>query len=315
MKIIMIIQLFVLLSLSIVLLGQSKQVEAYDIYSYVGKTKALADIADFTKQSEPIYSSFLRQRDIPYGLSIRETYDYFHNPAYDKADGVFIFIHGGYWQGGDKESYAFVGKWFLENNIDLILIEYDLTKEHELRGKIQPRVTMTAIAGEISRALDHIQTFISQDARFNPDVPVFLSGHSAGGHLATLCKDHPVVNGGVFPISGLFDLAPIAPTKVVGKNLQLDVNEIIKLSPINNIKKATQKSSPIFLYYGGIEMPELIKQSKDYYKKVKRYNHEVSIYNIEDADHFEILNKLFSSTSSPLIENIKVILEKNKLKR
>lgn len=294
-----------ILTASFTIQAQNKSAEPYDIYGYVGKSKALADIDSFTQQSLPIYDTYLVEKDIPYGLSKRETFDYFSNRATTKADGVFIFIHGGYWQGGLKESYAFAGKWFLENNIDFILIEYDLTKENELNGETLPRVSMTAIAGEVGRALDHIQSYLAKNKRIDSDTPIFLSGHSAGGHLAAVNKDHPLINAAVFPISGLFDLAPIAPTKVVGEALQLNENEIANLSPIKNVKEATTISPIIHLYYGGAEMPELIDQSVNYYNEVRRFNHTASIENLEDADHFDILNRLFNDASSPLIDEVR----------
>lgn len=297
----------ILISLFIVsftMLGQNKNAEPYDIYDYVGKPKALADIEGFSKRSKPIYDIYLQGANIPYGLSKREIFDYFYNPTSNKADGVFIFIHGGYWQGGLKESYAFVGKWFLENNIDLILIEYDLTKENELNGETLPRATMTAIAGEVGRALDHIQTFLAKNTRVSLDTPIFLSGHSAGGHLAALHKAHPLINTAIFPISGLFDLSPIAPTKVIGKALQLNETEIINLSPIYNINNAIPSSPAIYIYYGGIEMPELINQSVNYYNKIKKHGYKTSIQKIEGADHFEILDQLFNNPSSPLINEV-----------
>ncbi len=297
---------------SLTMLGQNKNAESYDIYGYVGKSKALADIESFSKRSKPIYDNYLKEANIPYGLSKRETFDYFYNPISDKADGVFIFIHGGYWQGGLKESYAFVGKWFLENNIDLILIEYDLTKENELNGDTLPRATMTAIAGEVGRALDHIQTYLAKNTRIDSETPIFLSGHSAGGHLATLHKTHPLINTAVFPISGLFDLSPIAPTKVVGEALQLNEAEVINLSPIHTINNAITTSPAVHLYYGGIEMPELIDQSVNYYNEIKKYGYKTSIHEIEGADHFEILDQLFTNPSSPLINDVKRYKKENR---
>ncbi|MGL4492835.1 MAG: alpha/beta hydrolase [Tannerellaceae bacterium] len=305
MNIIKIAILSIIICLSTSYIAAQKNIEAYDIFSYIGKNKALAYIDSFSKRSDSIYQNYLQQANIPYGLSQRETFDYFSNPAYNKADGVFIFIHGGYWQSGNKEDYAFIGKWLLENNIDFILIEYDLTKENELNGKNLSRATMTAISGEIASALDHIQTYLNSNNRVDSETPVFLCGHSAGGHLASLYKEHPVVNTAVFSISGLFDLAPLAQTKAVGEALQLNEKEIINLSPIKNIKKAILNSPAIYLYYGEDEMPELISQSKDYYDEIKKNGYKTSIFNIKDADHFEILNKLFLNSSSPLINEIK----------
>ncbi|HUH19677.1 alpha/beta hydrolase [Albibacterium sp.] len=163
-------------------------------------------------------------------------------------EGVFIFIHGGYWQGEvKKESYAFVAKKLLERNIDVILIEYDLTKENEKFGEQIPRVSMTAIVNELGTALDKIQVYLSNTFKESMSkIPVYVSGHSAGGHLAAMLKDHPLITGAVMPISGIFDLIPVSKTKKIGQALQLNLLEASKLSPINNLLPAMDHSALCF---------------------------------------------------------------------
>lgn len=229
--------------------GANTGVEEYDTFGYLGKDYALSVINGFKERSEPIYEKYLLHRDIPYGLGKRETFDHFHNPAFKKnPEGVFIFIHGGYWQGEvKKESYAFVAKKLLERNIDVILIEYDLTKENEKFGEQIPRVSMTAIVNELGTALDKIQVYLSNTFKESMSkIPVYVSGHSAGGHLAAMLKDHPLITGAVMPISGIFDLIPVSKTKKIGQALQLNLLEASKLSPINNLLPAMDHSALCF---------------------------------------------------------------------
>src|SRR5690606_36533979 len=73
----------------------NKEVEEYDTFGYLGKDYALSIINGFKERSKPIYEEYILHRDIPYGLGKRETFDHFHNPAFEKnPEGVFIFIHG-----------------------------------------------------------------------------------------------------------------------------------------------------------------------------------------------------------------------------
>uniref|UniRef100_UPI00273A25A5 alpha/beta hydrolase n=1 Tax=Stenotrophomonas sp. YIM B06876 TaxID=3060211 RepID=UPI00273A25A5 len=132
----------------------------------------------------------------------------------------------------------------------------------------------------------------------------YLSGHSAGGHLAALWKDHPVVNSAVLPISGLFDLSPIAATKKIGAALQLSDNEIAKLSPINNIHPANKSSLPMYIYYGSDEQPELKEQSLNYAEKLQRQDYSLSVTEVEGVNHFEILTSLFTKPDSDLLMRI-----------
>lgn len=290
---------------------KKSDIEEYDTFNYIGLDKAKQQLSVFQEKSKVVYDKYLYKKNVPYGLGTREKFDHFHNPKFNKKDtrGVFIFIHGGYWQGEVKDSYAFVGEQLLEKNIDVILIEYDLTKENVVDGKTIPRVTMTALVNQVGRALDGIQTYMKDNNMSG--MPVYLSGHSAGGHLAAFWKDHPVINSAVFPISGLFDLSPIAATKKIGAPLQLSDNEIVRLSPINNIHPANKSSLPMYIYYGGDEQPELKGQSLNYSEKLKRNNYNVSLIEVGDVNHFEILATLFTKPDSDIIMHI----TKEKLKK
>lgn len=293
-------------TLSSVRSSVNKDVEEYDTFGYLGKEYSLSVISGFKERSKPIYEKYILHRDIPYGLGKRETFDHFHNPAFDKSpEGVFIFIHGGYWQGEVKESYAFVAKKLLERNIDVILIEYDLTRENEKFGEQLPRVSMTAIVNQVGTALDKIQVHLSDSFKESASqIPVYVSGHSAGGHLAAMVKDHPLITGAVMPISGIFDLVPISKTKKIGQPLQLNMLEASKLSPINNLLPAMEQSVPVFLYYGADEQPELVNQSKNYYKLLKRKKYKTDSKSIPAADHFTVLIDLFEKENSVLLKDV-----------
>lgn len=279
-------------------------VEEYDTFGYIGLDKAKQQLRVFQDKSKVVYDKHIHKKNVPYGFGFREKFDHFHNPKFSRKDtrGVFIFIHGGYWQGEVKDSYAFIGERLLEKNIDVMLIEYDLTKENMVDGKTIPRVTMTALVNQVGRALDAIQTYMKDNNMSG--MPVYLSGHSAGGHLAAFWKDHPVANSAVFPISGLFDLSPIAATKKIGAALQLGENEVVNLSPINNIHPANKSSLPMYIYYGGDEQPELKGQSLNYSEKLKRHDHNVSLIEVGHANHFEILASLFTEPDGDIIRRI-----------
>lgn len=286
--------------------NKNTNVESYDTFGYLGKDYASSVINGFKERSKPIYEKYILHKDIAYGLGKRETFDHFNNPAFKKnPEGVFIFIHGGYWQGEVKESYAFIAKKLLEKNIDVILIEYDLTRENEKFDEQVPRVSMTAIVNEIGTALDKIQVHLSNTFKESvSQIPVYVSGHSAGGHLAAIVKDHPLITGGVMPISGIFNLVPISKTKKIGEPLQLNLLEASKLSPVNNLLPAMNQSVPVFLYFGADEQPELVNQSKEYYKLLKRKRYKTEIKAIPVADHFTVLIDLFEKDDSILLKEI-----------
>jgi len=84
---------------------------------------------------------------------------------------LFIFIHGGYWQRGDKSVYSFVAESFVSSGIDVALIGYQLC----------PGTSMTNIVDKIREAIVWIWNNASDYSISRHRINV--SGHSAGGHI------------------------------------------------------------------------------------------------------------------------------------
>ena len=47
---------------------------------------------------------------------------------------LYVFVHGGYWQRGDKSVYSFVAESFVKSGIDVALIGYQLCPESSMTG-------------------------------------------------------------------------------------------------------------------------------------------------------------------------------------
>ncbi|MFD2202064.1 alpha/beta hydrolase [Shivajiella indica] len=87
---------------------------------------------------------------------------------------VLIFIHGGSWNSGKKETYNFLGKRFARKGVVTVIIDYPLSPEYQVHDM--------ALAS--AQAVKWTDQNISKYGG-NPG-KIFLSGHSAGGHLASL---------------------------------------------------------------------------------------------------------------------------------
>ena len=158
--------------------------------------------------------------DIAYGSRPRERLDYFASGA--AKPPLFVFIHGGYWQRNDKDMFAFIADGPRPHGIDVATVGYTLA----------PDARLTEIVKEIEQAL----SFLSEHAgEFGFDRQrLFVGGWSAGGHLTAMAARHPAVRGGI-PISGIFDLEPIA-LNYLNEKLALDPSEVAsdagKIRPI-----------------------------------------------------------------------------------
>ena len=159
--------------------------------------------------------------DLAYGAGVREKLDWFSG---SEPDGpALIFIHGGYWQRGDKSMYSFVTESFVEHGVSVAVINYNLT----------PSVRMPQIPPQIQKAVSWVWQN-APDLGFARD-KIFISGHSAGGHLTArmMATDWPsvdaslpadLVRGGI-PISGLYELEPLVHTSI-NEGPQMDLSLI-----------------------------------------------------------------------------------------
>jgi arylformamidase len=214
--------------------------------------------------------------DLPYGPRPRQRLDFF--PTVPANAPLFVFIHGGYWQRNEKETFAFVAKGPRARGINVALPGYTLA----------PDASLTDIVAEIRRALDFLAARASElgfDA-----ARIVVGGWSAGGHLTASVANHPAVRGGL-PISGIFDLEPIALT-YLNEKLQLSAGEIASLSPLRNLSASLP---PLSIAVGGAELPELRRQSKEYAAAARASGVAVEFMELAGHHHFSILDELARS--------------------
>src|SRR5439155_10493683 len=116
---------------------------------------------------------------------------------------------------------------------------------------------------------------------------LFVGGWSAGGHLTATAANHPAFRGGL-PISGIFDLAPIALC-YLNEKLSLGADEIATLSPLHTL---SDRLPPLRLAVGGDELPELIRQSQAYAEAAQARGLPVRATVLPGHHHFSILDQL-----------------------
>ncbi len=214
--------------------------------------------------------------DLPYGPRPRQRVDFFPTAAPNAP--LFVFIHGGYWQRNEKETFAFVAKGPRGRGINVALPGYTLA----------PEASLTDIVAEIRLALDFL-TAQTRDLGFDA-TRIVVGGWSAGGHLTASVANHPAVHGSL-PISGIFDLEPIALT-YLNEKLQLSVGEIASLSPLRHLSASLP---PLCVAVGGAELAELRRQSKEYAAAARASCVAVEFMELADHHHFSILDELARS--------------------
>ena len=246
---------------------------AYNNTAAVGQARRDAYVADWTTRSEVIRQMPGAQLDLRYGPGARHRLDVF--PGGAPAAPTLIYVHGGYWQMNDKEPYAFLAEGLREAGFNLALVEYTLA----------PAARLDEIVGEVRRAagwvVEHAKELGGDPAR------VFVSGHSAGGHLTAMAMTEARLAGGV-AISGIYDLEPIR-LNYLNDKLGLDVAEVERNSPVRHLPDT---AAPLLVTVGLGELPELVRQSQEFAAAWAARGLPGRYLPVPAHDHFSILEEL-----------------------
>jgi arylformamidase len=232
-----------------------------------------AIVADWAARSAQVRRERQGHLDLPYGNSPRERLDLFL--AAEPKAPTLAFIHGGYWQMNDKDGTTFLAEGVLPHGINFALVEYTLA----------PAARLDRIVAEVRRAMQWLAEHLG-DYGADPD-RLYLSGHSAGGHLTASTMTLPAVRGGL-AISGLYDLEPIR-LNYLNEKLGLDEAEAERNSPMLHLPAM---AGPLLVAYGTAELPELCRQSIDYAQVWVESGLPGHLLPIDGADHFTILEAL-----------------------
>ena len=227
--------------------------------------------------------------DLAYGEGARERLDFFSGG--DVNGPAVLFIHGGYWQRGDKEMYSFVTEACVKHGVSVAVVNYDLT----------PAVRMPKIPPQIRKAVAWTWKN-ANDLGFSRD-KFTVMGHSAGGHLTAMmmATDWPAYDSALpaemihaaVPISGLFELEPLVHTSI-NDGPQMDVAEAIQESPIF---MPPVTNAPQLVVVGGAESTEFHRQSDEYCAKYTTGQRAMERYTVPGANHMLELEALADDAS------------------
>jgi arylformamidase len=246
---------------------------AYNNRNAVGNAKVERFNDDWKARSERLRATRKPELDLKYGDTPRERLD-FYASGKPKAP-TLMFIHGGYWQMNDKENFNFIAEGPLAHGVNVAVVEYTLA----------PEARMDRICAEIRRSVDWL---LANLARLGGDpTKLFVSGHSAGGHLTAIAMGNPAMAGGI-AISGIFDLEPIR-LNYLNDKLKLDEAEAARNSPLQHLPS---RAGALVATVGAAELPELVRQSADYAKAWSASGLKGKYLPLPDHDHFSVLEEL-----------------------
>lgn len=120
------------------------------------------------------------QKNLAYGLKSRQRLDLYVSDQ-TVSKGLILFVHGGAWSRGDKDSYKFVGEAFARFGYDVAILNYHLAPEHIFPQYVDD-------LEEALHFLDEKQAKLGIDTN-----KIALMGHSAGAFNIASLLYHPNV--------------------------------------------------------------------------------------------------------------------------
>ena len=183
--------------------------------------------------------------DLAYGAQPRNRLDLFL-PA-EKPWGLFVFVHGGFWMRFDKSTWSHLAEGAVRRGFAVAMPSYTLC----------PDIGIAGIAREVAEAV----SFAGNEV----EGPIYLAGHSAGGHLVSRLMAAPALLpeetqrriAHVVSISGLHDLRPL---------MKATMNATLKIATVDALAESPALLEPlpntkITCWVGAAERAEFIRQN------------------------------------------------------
>ena len=206
---------------------------------------------------------------------------------------TLFFIHGGGWTAGSRSGFDRIGRTFARNGVAFVSAGY----------RLSPKVKHPAHIQDVAKAFAWT---VANIGKYGGNAgAIFVSGHSAGGHLAALlATDDDYLKAeklslsnikGAIPVSGVFVISP-RMKNVFGD----DAAVCKKASPRNHVREGLP---PFLILYGDGERNGLGRQAEAFAPALKEHKVEVSVVVGKDRNHGSIMMRM-AAESDPATQAV-----------
>ena len=195
---------------------------------------------------------------------------------------LMVFVHGGAWRIGDRSMYKKVGEHFSRAGIGVAIPSYRLAPQYRHPAQVED------VAAAFAWAVHNI-------AKYGGDVSrIYLVGHSAGGHLASLLAldarylaahgFSPRNIAGVVSMSGVYAIGRLERNFGVTKQARIDA------SPMEHVKAG---APPFLVVYCQWDYITLAAQAKRFYKALLEAGVKSELLRLPGKNH---INEVYGIT-------------------
>ncbi|SDI36114.1 alpha/beta hydrolase [Lutimaribacter saemankumensis] len=265
------------------------QIDAdYNARATVSETEFDDIIADYLRYSDQAADLFMEREGIVYD-PCGERMDLLGAGGTGRA--AVIFIHGGYWRALSRRHSRFMAPMLAAHGIATLVPDYTLAPDASLPEIVRQMRAAMACAWREADALG-----IDRDR-------IFAVGSSAGGHLAACLASRGWQEGfglpdqalaGCMPVSGLFDLAPIARSHPQDW-LNLSSDDVAATSPLRHVPEI---GCPMVVALAETEADGFKRQSQAYADAWAASGRPTPHMVIEGRNHFDVVLDLCSDRTA-----------------
>ena len=213
-----------------------------------------------------------------------------------KLKPVFIYVHGGSWNSGNKKLYSFFGSRMARKGIVTVIPDYPKS----------PKAAYNEMAEDIAAAIKWTKENIS--AYGGDSSRIFISGHSAGGHLAALVtikedylKNLQIANA----VKGLIliDAAGLDMYGFLQEENYAEGNTYLQTftnnpatwkdaSPLYHLHK---KMPPMLIYAGGKTYPSIAVSNEKFIAALRGLGYNTPYHVLPGKKHVPMITQFLNS--------------------
>lgn len=226
-------------------------------------------------------SDVKERKNLKYGSHERHKLDIYEPVEIDSDTQFIFFVHGGGWESGNKNIHRFVGRSWARRNLIVALPNY----------RLAPEVTYPEQVRDVASSLAWLQNNYGKI----PD-SLYLAGHSAGAHLASLVgfsdewREDAALRidkiSGLILLAGVYQFYPYEKADPRVKSFIGDKRYWQEAQPYNHLKESLP---PVFLSHGEDDEEVLPEQSIQLNKKLTELGVRTKLLVKDNTGHLELL--------------------------